>query len=117
VPLHEPETAISTVVSAFVRDHYDAAFESVQTKVHPSYVVTMQEDPFTPAERMMIENGAFSRVRETRAMASDWTRKPFSKVVEEATGRRVVGFFSQICQSPPQAVQVFLLDGEASGAA
>jgi uncharacterized protein YbcI len=108
-----PTTFISNGIAALHKEHYGRAAERVRTSIHAGYVVTLMEDPYTPAERLIIENGEFQQVRITRTMFQDWMREPFSKIVEEATGRKVVAFFSQVSADPQMSLEFFTLDGSS----
>ena len=72
--------------------------------------MTRLEGCFTTVEKRMISEGAFLQVRETRTMFQDWMRPRFTEIVEDATGRRVAAFFSQVTHDPDMAVELFLLD-------
>ena len=43
-------------------------------------------------------------------MFQDWMRPRFTEIVEDATGRRVAAFFSQVSHDPDMALEVFLLE-------
>ena len=43
-------------------------------------------------------------------MFQDWMRPRFTEIVEDATGRRVAAFFSQVSHDPDMALEVFVLD-------
>jgi len=45
-------------------------------------------------------------------MFQDWMRPRFTEIVEDATGRRVAAFFSQVTHDPDMAVELFLLESE-----
>ena len=76
--------------------------------------MTVLEDCFTPVERKMVSEGAFTQVRETRVMFQDWMGSSFIEIVEEATGRTVRAFFSQVAHDPDMAVEVFLFEPPAA---
>ena len=42
-------------------------------------------------------------------------REPFRKVVEDATGRKVTGFLSQVSADPPMSLEFFLLAPNGEG--
>jgi uncharacterized protein YbcI len=48
-------------------------------------------------------------------MFQDWMRPRFTEIVEDATGRRVAAFFSQVSHDPDMALEVFVLDGRDRG--
>jgi hypothetical protein len=54
--------------------------------------------------------GAFKQVRETRIMFQDWMRPRFIEIVEDATGRKVRAFFSQVTRDPDMAVELFFFE-------
>jgi len=49
-------------------------------------------------------------------MFQDWMRPRFTEIVEDATGRRVGAFFSQVTHDPDMAVELFLLEWVAPSA-
>lgn len=71
--------------------------------------MTTLDDCFTTVERKMVAEGAFRQVRETRTMFQDWMGSRFIEIGEQATGRKVRAFFSQVSQQPDIAVELFLL--------
>jgi uncharacterized protein YbcI len=112
--LKSQSTAISDGIAAMHREHYGRGADRTRTLIHQDVVMTRLEDCFTTVEKKMIAEGAFGQVRETRTMFQDWMRPRFTEIVEDATGRKVAAFFSQVCHDPDMAVEVFLL-GPASG--
>jgi uncharacterized protein YbcI len=109
-----PATMISNGISALHREHYGRGANRSRTHINNDFVVTVMEDPFTKVEKTMIESGAFDIVRETRTRFQDWMRPTFIEIVEEATGRKVAQFFSQVGHDPDYAIECFLLDSSSS---
>jgi uncharacterized protein YbcI len=103
-------TAISNGIGAMHREHYGRGADRIRTLIHQDMVMTTLEDCFTTVEHRMVAEGAFLAVRETRTMFQDWMRPRFTEIVEEATGRRVRAFFSQVTHDPDIAVELFLLE-------
>ena len=108
--LKRQATAISDGIAAMHREHYGRGADRTRTLIHQDVVMTRLEDCFTTVEKKMIAEGAFLQVRETRTMFQDWMRPRFTEIVEDATGRNVKAFFSQITHDPDMAVELFLLD-------
>jgi uncharacterized protein YbcI len=108
--LKHQATAISDGIAAMHREHYGRGADRTRTLIHQDVVMTRLEDCFTTVEKKMIAEGAFLQVRETRTMFQDWMRPRFTEIVEDATGRNVKAFFSQITHDPDMAVELFLLD-------
>lgn len=113
--LKTQSTAISNGIAALHREHYGRGADRTRTLIHADLVVTRLEDCFTTVEKKMIAEGAFVQVRETRTMFQDWMRPRFTEVVEEATGRKVVAFFSQVSQDPDIAVELFFMQPPEAG--
>ena len=78
-------------------------------------VVCFLEGGFTTVERTLIDRGESDVVREIRRKFQDAMERDFRDVVEEATGRQVVAYMSQVHVNPDIAVELFLL--EPNGAA
>src|SRR5918992_1695579 len=115
-----PATAISNSIAAMHREHYGRGADRVRTLIHQDTVLTRLEDCFTTVEKKMISEGAFVQVRETRTLFQDWMRPRFTEIVEDATGRKVAAFFSQVSHDPDIAVELFFLhptDPGSDGAA
>ena len=108
-------TAISNGIGALHREHYGRGANRIRTMIHGDVVATTLEDCYTPVEKRMIGEGAFSQVRETRTMFQDWMRDRFVAVVEEQTGRTVRAFFSQVSAEPEISLEFFLLQPRADG--
>jgi uncharacterized protein YbcI len=108
--LKSQATAISDGIAAMHREHYGRGAGRTRTLIHQDVVMTRLEDCFTTVEKRMIAEGAFLQVRETRTMFQDWMRPRFTEVVEDATGRKVAAFFSQVTHDPDMAVELFLLE-------
>ena len=98
--LKSQATAISDGIAAMHREHYGRGADRTRTLIHQDVVMTRLEGCFTTVEKRMVAEGAFLQVRETRTMFQDWMRPRFTEIVEDATGRRVAAFFSQVRATP-----------------
>jgi uncharacterized protein YbcI len=67
----------------------------------------------TTVERTLAENGESDLVRRVRLTFQEAMADSFKGVVEEALGRRVTGYHSQILIEPDVGVEFFLLDEPA----
>lgn len=74
------------------------------------YVICFLEDVYSPVERRLIAAGRFDTVRETRNAFQDTMREDFSRAVEEALGRKVIGFISQVHVDPDLSIETFILE-------
>jgi uncharacterized protein YbcI len=100
-------TTISNGVASLHREHYGRGADPVRTTIQADFAMTVLEDCFTVVEKKMIDEGVFCQVRETRTMFQDWMGPRFVEVVENATGRKVRAFFSQVTHDPDMAVELF----------
>ncbi len=71
-------------------------------------VVTILEEIFTRAERTLVDAGHFEQVRATRQAFQDEVGPLFAQIVEQATGRKVRSFLSQVTRDGI-ASEVFVL--------
>jgi uncharacterized protein YbcI len=110
IDLKGASTAISNEIGSLHREHYGRGADRIRTLIHQDVVMTTLEDCFTTVEHKMIAEGEFLKVRETRTMFQDWMSSRFIEAVEQATGRKVRAFFSQVSQDPDIAVELFLLE-------
>ncbi|HEV3229803.1 MAG TPA: Na-translocating system protein MpsC family protein [Solirubrobacteraceae bacterium] len=78
------------------------------------YLICILTDCFTTVERTLVELGRLQEVRATRQVFQDAMADRFTKLVEEATGRRVVGFMSQASPAPEMVTEFFVLEPESS---
>jgi uncharacterized protein YbcI len=105
--------AISNAITRLHRDHYGRGATTTRTIIQRNFVVCFLEDIYTPVERTLIESDRRDAVRETRNIFKDAMGGNFSSAVEEATGRRVIAFMSQVHFDPDMAAEVFVLEPEA----
>ena len=75
-------------------------------------VLCVLEGGFTVVERTLIEVGRAPAVHEIRTSFQSAMREQFTKVVEDAIGRRVRAYMSQVHTDPDIAVELFLLEPE-----
>lgn len=114
--LKSQATTISDGISSLHREHYGRGADRTRTSIHADSILTVLEDCITTVEKKMIEEGAFAQVRETRTMFQDWMGPKFIQIVEEASGRRVRAFFSQVAHDPDFAIELFLLEAQSQAA-
>jgi uncharacterized protein YbcI len=74
------------------------------------YLVTVLRDTMTTVERTLAENGHADMVRTVRLTFQEAMAAEFKGVVEQATGRRVQSYHSQILVEPDVGFEFFLLE-------
>ena len=80
-----------------------------RTIIHGDHVICFLEDIYTKAERTLIDAGRTHEVIQARNAFQDAMEAPFRKAVEDLTGRRVVGFLSQVGTDPDIGIEAFWL--------
>src|SRR4029079_6804493 len=101
---------ISNAITRLRRDHYGRGATAARTIIQRNYVVCFLEDIYTPVERNLIDAGRTETVRETRNTFQDAMGPKFREDDDEATGRTVAPFFSQVPFAPDRAAEVFVLE-------
>jgi uncharacterized protein YbcI len=74
------------------------------------YVVTVLRDTMTTVERTLAERGERDLVRRVRLTFQEAMAASFKGVVEEALGRRVEAYHSQILIEPDVGFEFFMLE-------
>jgi len=100
---------ISNAVAGIHRQYYGRGASRTRTVMGGDYIICFLEDIYTPVERTLIDAGKFATVQETRTAFQETMRDRFSSEVEALTGRKVVGFLSQVHVAPDLAVETFVL--------
>jgi uncharacterized protein YbcI len=104
--------AISNRITRLHRDHYGRGATTVRTIMQRNYVMCVLEDIYTPIERTLIDAGRADTVRETRTIFQDTMKPQFVQIVEDALGRNVLAFMSQVCFDPDMSAEIFILEPE-----
>jgi uncharacterized protein YbcI len=78
-------------------------------------VISILRGGFTTVERTLIDQGNVDAVYDMRRSFQAAMEDQFTGVVEEATGRRVIAYMSQIHQDPDLAVEIFMLEPAQDG--
>jgi uncharacterized protein YbcI len=74
------------------------------------YVITVLRDTMTTVERTLANKGEGDLVRRVRLTFQEAMAASFKGVVEEALGRRVASYHSQILIEPDVGFEFFLLE-------
>ena len=110
-------SAVSNAIAGLHRTHYGRGATRTRTVIESDYVICFLEDVYTPFERTLIDAGRFDTVRATRNAFQDTMREAFSEAVEQAVGRRVVGFLSQVHVAPDLSIETFILEPDSTNEA
>ena len=102
-------TEISDGLVALLKDYYGRGPDRTKTYVNDDLVVCLLRGGFTRVEQTLLEGGHGDDVIRQRMVFQQVMRERFEQVVEDATGRRVIGFMSGNQQDPDMICEVFVL--------
>jgi uncharacterized protein YbcI len=105
----EVVTAISEGLVKLLKDYYGRGPTQAKTYYEDDLVVCLLRGGFTPVEQTLLEGGRGTAVIEQRMAFQEVMRQRFESVVEQVTGRRVIGFMSGNQQQPDMICEVFIL--------
>ena len=101
---------ISEGMVALLKGFYGVGPTQAKTYYHDDLVVCLMRGGFTRVEQTLLEGGRTSAVIRQRMEFQDVMRARFVAVIENATGRNVVGFMSGNQQDPDMICEVFVLN-------
>ncbi len=101
---------ITNGIVKLFRDYYGRGPVKAKTHIFDNYAVTVLEDTLTVAEATLVQADREEMVREFRLAFQTEMAVPFKSVVEQATGRQVVTYQSQIAFHPEHCFEIFVLD-------
>ena len=102
-------TAISDGLVALLKEFYGRGPTRAKSYFEDDLVVCLLRGGFTRVEQTLLEGGRGSSVIQQRMDFQDLMRQRFEMVIEDATGRRVIGFMSGNQQDPDMMCEVFVL--------
>jgi len=102
-------TAISDGLVALLKEFYGRGPERTKTYLNGDLVVCLLRGGFTTVEQTLLDGGHGDDVIRQRMAFQNVMRERFEGVVEDATGRKVVGFMSGNQQDPDMICEVFIL--------
>jgi uncharacterized protein YbcI len=102
-------TAISDGLVALLKEFYGRGPTRAKTYFEDDLVVCLLRGGFSRVEQTLLEGGRGASVIQQRMEFQDLMRRRFEAVIEDATGRRVIGFMSGNQQDPDIMCEVFIL--------
>ncbi len=106
---------ISTRLVALKKEFYGKGPTGAKAFIQDEYVFAVLEGGLTRNEETLLAAGEIDVVRSYRLRFQEIMRDKLTAIVEEATGRRVLDYHSQIVFDPPRAFEIFVLDGPPGG--
>ena len=102
-------TAISDGIVALLKEFYGRGPTRTKTYYQDDVVVCLLRGGFSRVEQTLLDGGRGSSVIQQRMDFQELMRERFERVIEDATGRRVIGFMSGNQQDPDIMCEVFIL--------
>jgi uncharacterized protein YbcI len=102
-------TAISDGLVGLLKEFYGHGPTRVKSYYEDDLVVCVLRGGFSRVEQTLLDGGRGHAVIQQRMEFQDVMRDRFAGVIEEATGRRVIGFMSGNQQHPDMMCEVFIL--------
>jgi uncharacterized protein YbcI len=102
-------TAISDGVVALLKEFYGRGPTRTKSYYEDDLVVCLLRGGFTRVEQTLLEGGRGPAVIQQRMEFQELMRERFVAVIEDATGRQVIGFMSGNQQHPDIMCEVFIL--------
>lgn len=103
-------TAISDGMVALLKEFYGRGPTRTKSYYEDDLVVCVLRGGFSRVEETLLEGGRGPAVIHQRMEFQELMRTRFEGVIEDATGRRVIGFMSGNQQHPDMMCEVFILE-------
>jgi uncharacterized protein YbcI len=101
---------ISNAIVRILREGYGRGPTKAKTYLNDDYLVTVTEDLLTTVEQTLVARGNAELVRTMRLRFQEVESERFTSAVEEALGRGVVSYHSQVTLEPPLGFEIFVLE-------
>ena len=92
-----------------MKEHYGRGPTRTKTYYEDDLVVCLMRGGFSRVEQTLLEGGRGAAVIQQRMEFQELMRERFAAVVEQATGRHVIGFMSGNQQDPDIMSELFIL--------
>ncbi len=106
-------TRISTEMVRAQKKYFGKGPEQTKSYMLDDFLMIVMRGSQTTAEKTMVNFGQEDRVRDFRQQFENEMTAQLTGMVEELTGRKVLGYQSQIIFEPEVAVELFFFDRPA----
>jgi uncharacterized protein YbcI len=106
---------LSNAMVGLKKGFYGKGPTKAKTYLNDNYVFCVMEGGLTRNEETLLAAGEHDLVRNFRLRFQEVMAQPTCEAVEQITGRKVVGYHSQIVFEPERAFEIFVLDEPPSG--
>ena len=106
-------SALANAMVGLKKQHYGRGPEAAKAYIEDDYIFVVLEGGLTRNEETLLAAGREDLVRQYRLAFQEAVEETATGAVEELTGRRVIGYHSQIVFDPARAFEIFVLAPEA----
>jgi len=101
---------ISNAMVGLKKNFYGKGPTKAKTYINDNYVLCVLQGGLTRNEETMLEAGEDMLVRQFRLRFQEVMAAPATEAIQRLTGRKVIGYHSQITFRPDYAFEIFVLD-------
>jgi uncharacterized protein YbcI len=105
-------TALANAMVGLKKQYYGRGPEAARAYVEDDYIFVVLEGGLTRNEETLLSVGQEDLVRRYRLAFQEAVGPNATGAVEELTGRKVIGYHSQIVFDPTRAFEIFVLGPE-----
>jgi uncharacterized protein YbcI len=105
----EELASVSNELVRLLAQHYGKGPTQAKSYICDDWLFCVMKDGITATEQTLLEHGEHDLVRQVRLRFQGLMADAFMGVVEQATGRRVLTYHSQVVFDPDFAIEMFLL--------
>ena len=102
--------SLSNAMVGLKKELYGKGPTKVKTYLNDNIVFCVLEQGLTQNEKTLVAAGEQSVVRDYRLKFQEVVKNSSTEAVERITGRKVLGYHSQIVFDPDTAFEIFVLD-------
>jgi uncharacterized protein YbcI len=101
---------ISNAMVGLKKEFYGRGPTKAKTFINDNYVFCVLEGGLTRNEETLLKAGEQDLVRQYRLRFQEAMAAPTTAAIEQITGRKVIGYHSQIVFNPEHGFEIFVLD-------
>ena len=102
--------AIANAMVGLKKRYYGRGPEAAKAYIEDDYIFVVLEGGLTRNEETLLAAGKADLVRQYRLTFQDVVGPTATGAIEELTGRKVIGYHSQVVFEPFRAFEIFVLE-------
>jgi uncharacterized protein YbcI len=103
---------VSNAVVGIFSEYYGRGPTKAKSYLVDDYLLVVLEELLTTVEQTLVERGEEDLVRRVRLTFQEAVADRFTEAVEQAMGRKVRTYHSQVTFHPPRGFEIFVLEAE-----